>query len=113
MPKTLEISTFLACFQCSSVLHFVVLNIIIFDYERGVWRGGFDTKLRVFAENVRILCVFIYFRETGLDRTIVALLRLDGVKYESRAISILLAAYKILRRIRRCAVEHLLVLRNA
>ena len=48
-----------------------------------------------------------------LDRTIVALLRLDGVKYESRATSILLAAYKILRRIRRCAVEHLLVLRNA
>lgn len=77
MPKTLEISTFLACFQCSSVLHFVVLNVIIFDYERGVWRGGFDIKLRVFAENVRILCVFIYFRETGLDRTIVTLLRCD------------------------------------
>ena len=48
-----------------------------------------------------------------LDRTIVALLRLDGVKYESRATSILLAAYKILRRIRRRAVEHFLVLRNA
>ena len=79
MPKTLDISTFLACFQCSSVLHLVVLNVIIFDYERGVWRGGFDIKLRVFAENVRILCVFIYlyFRETGLDRTIVTLLRCD------------------------------------
>lgn len=47
-----------------------------------------------------------------LDRKIVALLRFDGVKHESRADSILLAAYKILRRIRRCAVEHLLVLRN-
>ena len=70
---------------------------------------------------VLFVCVVRLYQKTRklgtialqLDRTIVALLRFDGVKHESRATSIFLAAYKILRRIRRCAVEHLLVLRNA
>ncbi|EPI41749.1 hypothetical protein HMPREF1584_01268 [Gardnerella vaginalis JCP8481A] len=37
MPKTIEISTFLACFQCFSVWHFLVLNIIMLDYKRGIY----------------------------------------------------------------------------
>lgn len=36
MSKTLDISTFLVCFPCFSVLHFISLNTIIFDYKRGV-----------------------------------------------------------------------------
>ena len=94
MPKTLDISTFLACFRVCVVR----------------LRDDLPERLDRANDTAR--------RKSGtialqLDRTIVALLRCDGVKYESRATSILLAAYKILRRIRRCAVEHLLVLRNA
>ena len=94
MPKTLDISTFLVCFRVCVVR----------------LRDDLPERLDRANDTAR--------RKSGtialqLDRTIVALLRCDGVKYESRATSILLAAYKILRRIRRCAVEHLLVLRNA
>lgn len=94
MPKTLDISTFLACFRVCVVR----------------LRDDLPERLDSANDTAR--------RKSGtialqLDRTIVALLRLDGVKHESSATSILLAAYKILRRIRRRAVEHFLVLRNA
>lgn len=94
MSKTLDISTFLYCF-CVCVVRL---------------RDDLPERLDRANDTAR--------RKSGtialqLDRTIVALLRLDGVKHESSATSILLAAYKILRRIRRRAVEHLLVLRNA